>query len=92
MQELMPIPQSQSANASFTEVGSGLGMGMVSFQDSGNTWVHAGGSLGYESFYVYNPDKNFYVALCYNLKPKKQLIFIKIYEDIIAILLNIHED
>lgn len=91
MQELIPIKQNNTENALFTEVGSGLGMGMVYFQDSGNTWVHAGGSLGYESFYAYNPDKNFYVALCYNLKPKKQLIFIKIYEDIIAALPNIQK-
>lgn len=73
---------------SFTEIGFGLGMGMVYFRDYGFAWVHAGGSIGYESLYVYNPCKGIYFILLYNAKPKEQLIFIRIAENIFQILDN----
>ena len=64
------------------EDGEGAGIGLFNFKNMGPTWVHAGGTPGYESFYAYNPQHKIYLALMYNVKPKQQLIFIKIADDI----------
>lgn len=67
---------------SFTEVGAGRGMGLLYFKNYGFAWVHAGGVPGYESFYAYNPCTGIYLVLMYSVKPKQQLTFIKIADDI----------
>lgn len=67
-------------------IGAGMGMGLVYFKNYGYAWVHAGGTLGYESFYTYNPCKGIAVVLMYNVKPKQQLIFTKIVGDIFNVL------
>jgi hypothetical protein len=41
------------------------------FQNNGFNWTHAGGTLGYESVYAYNPCTGIYLALAYNIKPKE---------------------
>jgi len=72
-----------------TEIGSGLGMGLIYFRQYGFVWAHAGGvPNGYESFYSYNPCKDIYVAVIYNKKPKKQLIFTEIEKDIFKVILK----
>lgn len=74
------IPNAQN---SFIEVGAGAGIGLVYFRDNGFAWVHAGGMPGYESFYLYDPCRGIYLALMYNIKPNRPLIFIKIAENIL---------
>ncbi len=71
-----------------TEVGVGAGMGLVYFRNNGFNWVHAGGMPGYESFYAFNPCNGTYLVLMYNVKPKQQLIFIKIAESLFKGLNN----
>ena len=68
---------------SFIEVGAGAGIGLIYFKDSGFAWVHAGGTPGYESFYLYNPSQGIYLVLMYNVKPNQPLIFTKIAENIL---------
>jgi len=70
-----------------SDVGEGYGMGLVYFKSYGLAWTHAGGILGYESLYTFNPCNGIYLALAYNVKPKQQLIFAKIANDIFSILL-----
>jgi len=72
----------------FTEIGSGAGIGLLYFKDYGFVWVHAGGTLGYESFYVYNPCNGIYLVLTYSTKLKQQLVFTKIASDIFEVLNN----
>lgn len=71
-----------------TELGIGAGIGLVYFRNNRVTWVHAGGTPGYESFYAYSPCNGVYLALAYNVKPKQQLVFIKIADEIFKILNN----
>ncbi len=71
---------------SLTEIGSGSGIGLVYFKDFGFTWVHAGGTPGYESFYAYNPCNGIKIVLMYNVKPKQQLVFTKIASDVFNVL------
>jgi D-alanyl-D-alanine carboxypeptidase len=80
-------PSDQSFNGqSFIEIGAGSGIGLIYFKEIGLTWVHSGGTPGYESFYAYNPRKKIFLALAYNVKPKQQLIFIHIANKIFAAL------
>lgn len=72
----------------WTEVGLGMGMGLVYFRDYGFIWAHSGGIPGYESLFTYNPCKGIYVVLTYDVKPKKQFIFMAIADDIFKILDN----
>lgn len=73
-------------NTLFTEVGAGLGMGLIYFPGYGFTWAHAGGTLGYESFYAYNPCNGIYIMLSYNVKPKQPYIFIEIATHLFKVL------
>jgi D-alanyl-D-alanine carboxypeptidase len=50
----------------------------VYFNNGTLAWVHSGGTLGYESFYAYNPCNGVYLALVYSAKPKHQFTFIEI--------------
>ncbi len=72
----------ETRNKPFTEIGIGAGIGLVYLKNNGLTWVHAGGTPGYEAFYAYNPCNGIYLALAYNIKPKQQLIFIDIIDKI----------
>lgn len=82
VKDLHPIKHTISSN-SFTELGTGAGIGLIYFKNNGLFWVHSGGTLGYESLYAYNPCKGIYLALVYSVKPKQQLIFMKIAERIL---------
>lgn len=73
----------KNKNQLFTELGVGAGIGLIFLKNSGFSWVHAGGTPGYESFYAYNPCTGIYLALAYNVKPKQQLIFINIADDVL---------
>lgn len=75
-----------SSSQPFFEVGSGMGMGLVYFKHYGFAWVHAGGTAGYESFYAYNPCNGIVVVIMYNVKPKKQMIFTQIADDVFNVL------
>lgn len=70
----------------FTELGVGEGIGLIYFKNNGITWVHAGGMLGYESLFAYNPCNGIYLTLAYNIKPKEQLVYIQIADQIFKIL------
>ena len=74
------------AKMPLVEVGYGLGMGLVYFPKYGFSWVHAGGTPGYESFFSYNPCKNIYAVVMYGQKPKKQLIFAQIESDLFKVI------
>jgi D-alanyl-D-alanine carboxypeptidase len=65
------------------DVDHGLGIGLVYIKDSGYFWAHAGGMLGYESFFIYNPKNKLALCIMYNVKPQKQLVFAKIAYDIL---------
>lgn len=76
------IPKNLTKYKPFVELGAGSGIGLIYFKNNGFTWAHAGGVPGYESFYVYNPCNGIYLALTYSVKPKKQLIFLQIADEI----------
>lgn len=80
------IKKLAASDKEFTEVGFGAGIGFIYFRGFGPAWVHAGGSLGHESLYIYNPCNGIYIIILYNLKPKEQLIYIKIAQNIFKIL------
>lgn len=84
--DLKEIPASMQSSNLFSEIGSGAGIGLVYFKDEGLFWVHSGGTLGYESLYIYNPNSGVYLTLAYSVKPKEQLVFIKIAENILKLL------
>lgn len=73
--EMLKAPQHEKL---FTELGSGAGIGLVYLKHNGFTWMHSGGTLGFESLYVYSPCNGIYLALTYNLKPKSQFIFMRL--------------
>ncbi len=79
-------PYKITGSKHFAEIGVGSGIGLVYFKDYGFTWAHAGGTPGYETFYAYNPCKGIYLALAYSVKPKQQLIFINISEEIFNVV------
>ena len=72
----------------FIELGIGSGIGLVYLKHNGITWVHAGGMPGFESLFAYSPCNGIYLALAYNIKPKQQLIFIQIADEIFKKLNN----
>ena len=74
------------AKNKFTEIGSGLGIGLIYFPHYGFVWAHSGGTLGYESFFTYNPCNGIIVVLFYSVKPKQQLIFTEIASDIFKVI------
>lgn len=76
------------SSKSFIEIGAGEGLGLLYFKNAGFAYVHAGGMPGYESFYAYNPCTGIYLVLAYNIKPKEQLIFIQIANEIFGELHN----
>lgn len=78
----LPIPKNLLKAKPVIELGVGAGIGLVYLKNGGIAWVHAGGRLGYESLYIYNPSTGIYLALMYNVKPKQQLIFMQIADDI----------
>lgn len=80
------IPTTSNPSKPFAELGIGAGMGLIYFKNNGFTWVHAGGTPGYESLYAYSPCNGIYLALTYNIKPKQQLIFIQVADNIFRIL------
>ena len=80
------LKQKTAIKKPFVEIGTGLGIGLVYFPNYGVTWVHAGGTLGYESFYTYNPCNGIYLVLLYNIKPKQQLIYTKIARDLFSVI------
>lgn len=82
------LPKKLSRTAPFKELGIGSGIGLLYFKDNGITWAHAGGMPGYESLYAYNPCHGIYLVLAYNVKPKQQLIFMQIAEQIFRKLHN----
>lgn len=82
------IPKKFTQSKPFVELGSGAGIGLLYFKHNGFAWVHAGGTLGYESLYAYSPCNGIFLALTYNVKPKKQLIFIQIADEIFKSLNN----
>lgn len=75
----------------FAELGVGAGIGLIYLKNNGIIWVHAGGTPGYESLYAYDPCKGIYLTLAYNVKPKQQLIFIQIADEIFQKLNNTPE-
>lgn len=75
-------------SASFTEIGIGSGIGLIYFKNVGLTWVHSGGTAGFESMYAYNPGTGIYLAFAYNVKPKQQLIFMRLADDIFNLLIT----
>jgi D-alanyl-D-alanine carboxypeptidase len=78
--------QKTNLDKPFVEIGSGFGIGLLYFKNYGFTWAHAGGTLGYESFYTYNPCNNIYTIVMYSVKPKQQFIFTKISHDLFDVL------
>ena len=73
-------------NNPWMDVGEGMGMGLVYFRNYGFVWAHAGGTPGYQSFYAYNPCKNIYVVLMYNVQPKQSFVFLQIAAEIFKTL------
>jgi D-alanyl-D-alanine carboxypeptidase len=82
------VDSKQFSKNNFTEVGSGYGMGLIYFPNYGYVWAHAGGTLGYESFYAYNICNGIYVVIMHDVKPKQQLIFTKIASHIFQQLMQ----
>ncbi|MBN9226629.1 MULTISPECIES: serine hydrolase domain-containing protein [Legionella] len=80
--ETIGTPKYFEESKPFTEIGIGAGIGLIYFKSNGMTWVHSGGTLGYESLYAYSPCNGIYLALAYNVKPRQQLIFIKIADEL----------
>jgi D-alanyl-D-alanine carboxypeptidase len=80
--------QKYRPKSQLNEIGAGYGIGLVYFKQYGFTWAHAGGMLGYESLYTFNPCNGIYLALAYDVKPKQQLIFTKIAREIFMVLRN----
>lgn len=85
-QEMQSLRKKANPYELILEIGDGAGIGFVYLKDNGFAWVHAGGTAGYESFYAYNPCTGIYIAVMYNVKPKQQLVFIKIADNISKVL------
>jgi len=66
----------------FIDVGQGLGIGLVYVKNVGLQWMHAGGRLGYESLFAYDPCNNIVVTLAYNTRPNSEFVFMKIFQEI----------
>lgn len=66
----------------FADIGIGKGIGLVYFKKYGLVWMHAGGTLGYESMYALNPCDNIIVSLAYSARKNQSFIFMRILQDI----------
>ncbi len=90
MDTLKPIPLKQLPtsialkDSIVKDIGAGLGIGLVYIKNAGYFWAHAGGTLGYESFFIYNPENDFALCIMYNIKPLKQLIFAEMAYDLLS--------
>lgn len=83
---LQSLPKLKPDKHGFINVGAGLGIGLVYLPNAGFQWMHAGGRLGYEALFAYNPCNHTVVALAYNTRPKSSFIFLKILKKINKIL------
>lgn len=70
----------------FEDVASGEGIGLVNFKKYGLRWMHAGGNLGSESVFAWDPHTNVIVCLVYNSRPRQSFVFMQILQDIMQLI------